>query len=70
MFGVRLRELRLANGKSQVEVAQEFGASRSTIAQMELGNRKVQAEELGRLAKIYGCSPTSLLVIPETRKDR
>ena len=70
LFGVRLRELRLANGKSQVEVAQEFGASRSTIAQMELGNRKVQAEELGRLAKIYGCSPTSLLVIPETRKDR
>ncbi len=70
LFGGRLRELRRANGKSQVEVAQEFGASRSTIAQMELGNRKVQAEELGRLAKIYGCSPTSLLVIPETRKDR
>ena len=70
LFGEHLRELRRAIGKSQVEVAQEFGASRSTIAQIELGNRKVQAEELGRLAKIYGCSPTSLLVIPEPRKDR
>ncbi len=70
LFGERLRELRRANGKSQIEVAQEFGTSRSTIAQMELGNRKVQAEDLSRLAKIYGCSPTSLLVTPEIHKDR
>ena len=70
LFGGRLRELRQANGKSQAEVAQEFGASRSTIAQMELGNRKVQAEELGRLARIYGCSPTSLLAIPAECEDR
>jgi transcriptional regulator with XRE-family HTH domain len=51
-------------------VAREFGVSRSTIAQMELGNRKLQAADLGRLAKIYGCSATSLLVVPDDREDQ
>ncbi len=70
MLGKRLRELRQGTGKSQAEVALDFGASRSTIAQMELGNRRLQAEDLGRLARIYGCSPASLLSIPEKREDR
>ena len=70
MLGGRLRDLRQGTGKSQAEVAQEFGVSRSTIAQLELGKRRLQAEELGRLAKIYGCSPTSLLAIPKRREDR
>ena len=70
MLGGRLRELRQASGKNQAEVAQEFGVSRSTIAQLELGNRRLRAEDLGRLAKIYGCTPTSLLAIPKKGEDR
>jgi transcriptional regulator with XRE-family HTH domain len=70
MLGVRLRELRQASGKSQAEVALAFGVSRSTIAQMELGNRRLHAQELGRLAGIYGCSPISLLATAEKHEDR
>ncbi len=55
---------------SQAEVAEAFGVSRSTIAQLELGNRRLHAEELGRLAKIYRCSPTSLLNIPGQDEER
>ncbi len=51
-------------------MAREFGTSRSTIAQMELGNRKLQADDLGRLAKIHGCSATSLLVVPDDREHQ
>lgn len=64
-IGRRLREFRQARGKSQTEVAEKLGVSRSTIAQMELDNRKVYAEDLTRLARIYGCSPASLLVVPD-----
>ena len=43
--------------------------SRSTIAQLELGNRSLRAEELSRLAQIYGCSPTSLLSLPDSQTE-
>jgi transcriptional regulator with XRE-family HTH domain len=51
-------------------VAEEFGVSRSTIAQMELGNRRLHADDLGRLAQIYGCSAASLLTVPEKGEDQ
>jgi transcriptional regulator with XRE-family HTH domain/Zn-dependent peptidase ImmA (M78 family) len=70
-LGSRLRQLRLANGKSQSELATALGVSRSTVAQMELGNRLVRAEDIDRLAGVYGCSADSLFVSPEqgARRD-
>ncbi len=59
-----LRELRLANMKSQATVAHELGVSRSTVTQMELGNRTVKAADIARLASVYGCSTTSVLAAP------
>ena len=38
----------------QEDVALELGVSRSTVAQMELGNRPVTSLELDRLAYLYG----------------
>jgi transcriptional regulator with XRE-family HTH domain len=64
-LGSRLRQLRLANGKSQSELATALGVSRSTVAQMELGNRMVRAEDIDRLAAVYGCSADSLFVSSE-----
>ena len=51
-LGSRLRQLRLANGKSQSELATSLGVSRSTVAQMELGNRMVRAADIDRLAAV------------------
>lgn len=57
----RLREAREYVGLSQDEVAQALGLSRPAITNIETGNRKVEAVELERLAKLYGQSVNYLL---------
>ena len=46
---------------TQAEVAPALGVSRSTVAQIEGGNRSLKALEVGRLAALYGCSAQELL---------
>lgn len=53
-LGRRLRVAREASGMTQEAVAHRLGVSRSTVAQMELGNRAVTSLELDRLAALYG----------------
>lgn len=53
-LGKRLRAAREACRMTQDAVARRVGVSRSTVAQMELGNRAVASLELDRLANLYG----------------
>jgi Zn-dependent peptidase ImmA (M78 family)/transcriptional regulator with XRE-family HTH domain len=53
-LGRRLKAAREACYLTQDEVAGHIGVSRSTIAQMELGNRAVTSLELDKLAYLYG----------------
>lgn len=57
----RLRHAREAAGLTQQGVAQKLGLSRSSVAQIELGNRSVSSLELDRLARLYGRSLDELL---------
>lgn len=50
----RLRAAREASRLTQDDVAAYLGVSRSTIAQIELGNRAVTSLELDKLAYLYG----------------
>lgn len=50
----RLRTAREACRLKQEDVARHLAVSRSTVAQMELGNRVVTSLELDRLARLYG----------------
>ncbi len=50
----RLRAAREASGLSQEQVAIVLDLSRSSVAQMELGNRAVSSLELDRLSRLYG----------------
>jgi len=50
----RLRAARDACHLKQDDVARHLGVSRSTVAQMELGNRAVSSLELDNLAYLYG----------------
>jgi Zn-dependent peptidase ImmA (M78 family)/DNA-binding XRE family transcriptional regulator len=50
----RLKAAREACRLTQDDVARHLGVSRSTIAQMELGNRAVTSLELDKLAYLYG----------------
>ena len=53
-LGQRLRDAREACSMTQDQVADHLGVSRSTVAQMELGNRAVTGIELSRLAYLFG----------------
>lgn len=57
----RIREMRKELGLSQREVAEHMDLKRSTISQIENGDRKVSAEELVGFAKLFNVSPNNLL---------
>ena len=60
-IGEVLRTARRSRGLTQVDIAPTLGVSRSTVAQMENGKRAVRAEDIDRLALLYGCSTSELL---------
>jgi Zn-dependent peptidase ImmA (M78 family)/transcriptional regulator with XRE-family HTH domain len=53
-LGRRLKAARDSCGLTQDDVAAELEVSRSTVAQIELGNRGVSGIELGKLAFLFG----------------
>ena len=55
-IGARLRLAREQAGLSQGQVAKMLHLSRPSISEVEAGRRKVSAEELVELARIYGVS--------------
>ena len=50
--GERVRNVRLAHGLSQAELAARLGIDRTAVVRIEAGERQVSALELGRLADI------------------
>lgn len=63
-MGARLREAREYLGYSQEEVAKALDLSRPAITNIESGQRKVEALELEKLARLYG-RPVSYLLSGE-----
>jgi Zn-dependent peptidase ImmA (M78 family)/transcriptional regulator with XRE-family HTH domain len=53
-LGRRIKAAREACRMTQDEVGRQLGLSRSTVAQMELGNRAINSLELDRLAYLFG----------------
>jgi transcriptional regulator with XRE-family HTH domain len=49
----RIREARKSAGLSQGQVAKLMNLHRPTISEIEAGNRRVSAEELGTLASMF-----------------
>ena len=60
-LGTRLREAREYLGLTQDDVAKLVGVSRVIITNIEAGTRKVSAEELSKLSKIYGWTMEELI---------
>ncbi|HZT96256.1 MAG TPA: XRE family transcriptional regulator [Chloroflexota bacterium] len=60
-IGQRLREARRRRRMTQEETARSLGASRTTMVAIEQGQRRLQPEELVRLARLYGISVHELL---------
>ena len=57
----RLKALRLARRKTQVEVARASGKPQSFVSKVERGERRLDPLELKRLATLYGVSLDWLL---------
>lgn len=57
----RLKEARLMSGLSQGQVAKMLGLHRPSVSEIEAGNRRVSADELGQFAEIYDVSLNWLL---------
>jgi transcriptional regulator with XRE-family HTH domain len=60
-IGQRVMELRKSKGMSQAELSKEIGISRPSLAQIELGNRGIDAFELYQLANALGFSMDNLM---------
>jgi DNA-binding XRE family transcriptional regulator len=61
-LGKRLRELRLAAGLTQAELARRTGIHRPNIARVEAGRHTPSLETLARIANAIGVSTTHVLV--------
>ncbi|MFH0761299.1 MAG: type II toxin-antitoxin system antitoxin SocA domain-containing protein [Bacteroidota bacterium] len=59
--GQRIARLRKQKGLSQEELSRSLGMSRSSLAQVELGNRNVDIQELQRLSVILAFSVDDFL---------
>jgi transcriptional regulator with XRE-family HTH domain len=53
VFVKRLKKARMEAGLTQVEVAEKLGASQSWVSKIELGELRVEAIWLNKLAKLY-----------------
>lgn len=68
MLGGRLRDLRLAAGKTQQDIADVLNISRSAYALYETGKRQLSYESLLTLADCYGVSLDYLFGRTEVRE--
>ena len=57
----KMKELRLQQHLSQDFVAKYLGVNRSTVTQMENGNRKILAEDVSKLCELFGVSADAFL---------
>ena len=60
-FGVRVRELRTAQGYSQEEFAAHCGLDRTYISGIERGKRNVSLRNIEVIAKSLGVSLASMM---------
>lgn len=65
----RLRLAREMAGLSQGQVAKMLSLHRPSISEMEAGRRKVSAEELRELGRIYGTSVAWLTATEDSEND-
>lgn len=54
VFVKRLKKARMDAGFTQTEVAEKLGCSQSWVSKVELGELRVEAIWLNRIAKLYG----------------
>ena len=67
MLGVRIQELRIARGWSQVVLAKRLGVAKQTVSNWENGNIQPSIEMLVRLSKLFGVTTDYLLGLDDVK---
>lgn len=70
LFGARLREVRLARGLTQRELADRCGTSVPAISHMERGTKVPNLTTVVRLADALGCRVTKLVETLDGKQGR
>jgi len=60
-LGIKIKGIREKVGLSQEALAGQLGISRVSLCQIETGDRKITAEEIAKLSKIFNLSSDALL---------
>lgn len=60
-LGERIKKMREDIGFSQEELSKRLGINRISLSQIEKGQRKITAEEIFKIAKIFNISPDNFL---------
>lgn len=68
VLGLRIRDIRVAQRKTQTELADAIGRKKSTISRIETGESSPSDDTLQRIADALGTT-VQLLSAPLTRKD-
>lgn len=63
-FGAKLKQLRLAAGLSQEELASRAGIDRTYVSSCERGRRNISLETICRLAAALDVAPAAMLEAP------
>lgn len=67
-FEGKLKDLRIAKGLTQQELAENLSLARVTYAQYELGKREPSIETLRKLATYFNVTTDFLLDMPQSNK--
>ena len=60
IVGAKVREIRIAKGMTQEELAAIMGTSQAAVGMWETGARMPRADKLPKLAEVLGCSVADL----------
>lgn len=66
---LRLKDLRLARGMTQREVADAAGMSSSYYTEIELGRKQINAHRMENIARALGVQPHELLLTGDPEND-
>lgn len=67
LFGARLREMRIARGLTQPEIAEHVGTSASNISDLERGIKVPTLTTVARLADALDCNVTELVEVLDSK---
>src|SRR5438034_9961656 len=67
LFGARLREMRIARGLTQPEIAARVGTSASNISDLERGIKVPTLTTVARLADALECNVSELVIVLDRR---